>query len=418
VRVPVALLLAASVLAGCSSSSPSTPGGHAPTTGVGDGWTFTSVLVGEGGDAETSITAAANGVVLACSHGGFGKPSPSWVSKDSGTTWAALDPQPNPIVSGDCDWAVLADGTWAIVYDTVGSATVASSADQGATWRFDYASAVPFGGVDRPWLSADGNTLYLNYANVMAEEPAVNTLAVSHDGGRTFTEQHVAHTFVGEGSSAPQSVIGRALVKGSTIRIPLASADLSNGGPATLSFAVSRDGGATWSQQPIAAAYPTFFQLPSAAQAPDGTLFATKVAGKAGHLDLAVLVSRDDGETWSEIPVAHDYGQPSVSYAWVAARADNTATVAWMEETFNGDKGTGERSVWAARVSATGIVHAARALAPPVHDNNTVEFIEVDHLPDGRAILDYPADTGADCHKSTAAAPGRSHACIYALIED
>jgi hypothetical protein len=413
VRVPVALLLAASVLAGCSSSSPSTPGGHAPTTGVGDGWTFTSVLVGEGGDAETSITAAANGVVLACSHGGFGKPSPSWVSKDSGMTWAPLDPQPNPVVSGDCDWAVDSDGVWAIVYDTIASATVASTADQGRSWAFDYGSAVPFGGVDRPWITADGNTFYLAYANVMADEPAVNTLAVSHDGGKTFAEHHVAHTFASEGTSAPQTVIGKPIVHGSTIRIPLASADLSNGGPTTLSFALSRDGGQTWAGQPIAAPYDTFFQLPAATQAPDGTLFATKDEGTAGHMDLTVLVSRDDGESWSEIPVAHGFGQPSVSYAWIDARPDNTATVAWMQDT-----GGGNRSVWAARVSADGIVHAARQVAGPFQDKATVEFIQVDHLPDGRAILDYPVDTGAGCHKSGPAAPGRSHACVYALIED
>jgi len=399
------------LLSGCGAPNP--PAAAAPNDVAStDPWHWTQVQVGAGGDAETSIRTGPDGLVLACSHGGFGKPSPSWVSKDSGLTWAPLDPQPNPIVSGDCDWAVLDDGTWAIVYDTIGSATVASTTDQGKTWRFDYASAAPFGGVDRPWLASAGNTLYLNYANVMAEEPAINTLAVSHDGGLTFTEQHVAHTFTGEGS-APQTVIGRAMVDGSTIRIPLANANLNQGGPTTLSFALSRDGGQTWTEQPVSPPYTTFFQMPSAAQARDGTLFVTQDVGKAGHLDLNVLVSKDGGETWSAIPIAHDFGQPSVSYAWVAARADNTATVAWME-----DDGHGARTVWAARVSAGGIVHPARALAPAVHDNNTVEFIQVDHLPDGRAILDYPADTGTDCHKSTPAAPGRSHACIYALIED
>lgn len=405
---------AALLLAGCLAGPKD--GGHPDSTTTSP-WTFKQVLIGAGGDAESSIKAGPDGLVLACSHGGFGKPSPSWVSHDSGLTWAPIDPQPNPIVSGDCDWAVLDDGTWAIVYDTIASATVASTTDQGKTWRFDYTASVPFGGVDRPWLASDNNTLYLNYANVMAEEPAINTLAISHDGGRTFTEQHVAHTFVGEASSARQAVIGRTLIRGSTLRIPLADADLSNGGPTTLAFAVSRDGGATWVEKPITEPFPSFFALASAAQTPDGTLFVSKVSGKTGHLDLTMLVSKDDGETWSEIPIAHDYGQPSVSYAWVDARNDNTVTVAWMEEKFNGDKGTGERTAWAARVSATGIVHPAQALAPAVHDNNTVEFVEVDHMPDGRAILDYPADTGAECHKSTQAAPGRSHACIYALIE-
>jgi len=57
-----------------------------------------------------------HGLVLACSHGGFGQPSPSWASEDGGDTWRRLDPQLNPIVSGDC-----ACGS---VYDTIESSTV------------------------------------------------------------------------------------------------------------------------------------------------------------------------------------------------------------------------------------------------------------------------------------------------------
>ena len=51
------------------------------------------------------------------------------------------------------------------------------------------------------------------------------------------------------------------------------------------------------------------------------------------------------------------------------------------------------------------------------HDGSLFEFIMLDHLPDGRAIIDYPMDTGADCHKDTALARGRSQQCVYALVE-
>lgn len=400
------------VLSGCLSG----PQSKGPSL-LSTPWTFSDVLVGPGGDAETSVTAGPGGLVLACSHGGFGKPSPSWVSQDGGATWRALDPQPNPVVSGDCDWAVADDGTWAIVYDTIASATVASTRDGGESWAFDYGSAVPFGGVDRPWIAADGTTLYLAYANVMAEEPAVNTLAISRDGGRTWTEHHVAHTVTAEESDRPQTVIGHPIVHDGTIRIPLASADLAKGGPTWLTFAVSRDDGNSWTEEPVAGPYPSSFQLPSADLAPDGTLYAVKDEGQAGHIDVTVLVSRDDGQTWSEIPVATDVSFPSVSSAWIDARPDGTATVAWMQDDGHGRAGTWNRTVWAARVSADGLVREARALTQPVLDGSLFEFIMVDHDAAGRAVVVYPMDTGPDCHKPAPTAQGRSQQCVRALVE-
>jgi hypothetical protein len=190
-------------------------------------------MVDVGADTEVSTLVGPDGLLLLCAHGAFGHPSPSWVSEDSGTTWRRLDPQPNPMVSGDCDWAIAEDGTWAIVYDTLASATVAATPDQGSTWAIDHASAIPFGGVDRPWLAAQGNDLYLAYANVMAEEPAINSLAISHDHGRTWTDQRIVHTT--EGPDHPNTVIGHPLVYGRTIRIPMASNNMASSaaGPAS-----------------------------------------------------------------------------------------------------------------------------------------------------------------------------------------
>ncbi|MFA5944795.1 MAG: sialidase family protein [Candidatus Thermoplasmatota archaeon] len=398
------------LLSGClTNDGMSEDGTDAPP--VPGPWSFTNILIGPGGDAETSVVVGPNGLVLACSHGGFGQPSPSWVSQDSGTTWRRLDPQPNPIVSGDCDWAVLDDGTWAIVYDTIASSTVASSRDEGATWSFNYASALPLGGVDRPWLVADGNTLYMAYANVMAMEPAVNTFAVSQDGGRTWTEHHIAHTASVEESDRPNTVIGNPVVGGDAIRIPLASADLTMGGPTWLSFAVSRDGGATWSEEPVAGPYPTSFHLPVADRAPDGTLYITKPEGDADGMAIDVLVSRDDGETWNEVHVAEGVMFPSVAGPWVDARPDGTATVAWLQD----DEGL--RSIWAARLDASGVVHSARALIAPVEDASLFEFMMLDHDEAGRAFIVYPMDTG-DCTQTTPLAQGRNAQCVWLLRED
>ncbi|MHB1260561.1 MAG: WD40/YVTN/BNR-like repeat-containing protein [Thermoplasmatota archaeon] len=395
--------------AGCLDSG----GGDDQATeddGAASPWPFETVLIGPGGDAETSVHVGPEGLVLACSHGGFTQPSPSWASEDAGDTWRRLDPQPNPIVSGDCDWAVLDDGTWAIVYDTIASSTVASSSDRGATWDLNYASAIPFGGVDRPWLAADGNTLYMAYANVMAVQPAINSLAVSDDGGRTWTEHHIAHTVTLEESDRPNTVIGHPVVGNGTIRIPLASADLNNGGPTWLSFAVSRDGGSSWVEEMVDGPYPSMFHLPVASQAPDGTLYVTKPWGEGPALAIDVLVSRDDGQTWDTIPVAADVTFPSVAGPWVDARPDGSATIAWLQE----DEGL--RSIWAARLSPDGLVHPARALTEPVADDSLFEFIMLDHDADGRAFIVYPLDTG-DCSTPTVQGEGRNRQCVYLLRE-
>lgn len=402
----VLALAATLVLAGCMRGGEQDEAAQAPA----QAWEFDQVLVGPGGDAETSVLVAPGGVVLACTHGGFGQPSPSWRSLDGGDTWARMDPQPNPLVSGDCDFAVLDDGTWAIVYDTIASATVAVSTDQGATWSLNYAAALPVAGVDRPWLASDGNTMYLAYANVMAAEPAINMLAVSHDGGRTWTEHHVAHTFRPEESDRPNTIIGHPLVREGTIRIPLASADLQLGGPTTLSFAVSRDDGESWVEEPVAGPYATSFHLPAAGQDANGTLFVTLVEERAGALAFDVLVSRDDGQTWDAVEVATNVTFPSVSGPWLDVRPDGVATVAWLQED------DGARTIWAARLDGDGILLAPRALTEPVEDASLFEFIMLDHDEAGRAYIVYPMDTG-DCTRTTPLASGRNAQCVWLLRE-
>lgn len=405
--VAVTLLLAS----GCLDGGSDGPGG-APAEDAGDGWAFTPILIGPGGDAETAVLVGPDGLVLACSHGGFGQPSPSWASEDGGDTWRRLDPQPNPLVSGDCDWAVLDDGTWAIVYDTIASATVATSTDRGQSWSLNYASALPVAGVDRPWLASQGDTLYMAYANVMAVEPAINMFAVSRDGGRTWTEHALAHSFTLEESDRPNTIIGHPVVDGQTIRIPLASSYLNNGGPTTLSFAVSRDEGQTWTEETVEGPYDASFHLPVATLAPDGTLYATLPERDGEGTRIDVLVSRDDGQTWTRHAVAHGAGFPGVTGPWIDARPDGSATLAWLDE-----DGEGRRSVWAARVGPDGVLLPPRALTEPVEDPSVFEFIMVDHDEAGRAYIVYPLDTG-DCTQTTPAAPGRNAQCVWLLRED
>jgi hypothetical protein len=401
----------AMLLAGCLAGDDDPADGGGPADPSSTAWDFEQILVGPGGDAETSVVVTPDGEVLACTHGGFGQPSPAWRSLDGGTTWARMDPQPNPLVSGDCDFAVLDDGTWAIVYDTIASATVAVSTDRGESWSFNYASALPVAGVDRPWLASQGDTMYLAYANVMAVEPAVNMLAISEDGGRTWTEHHVAHTFTPEQGDQPNTIIGKPIVRDQTIRIPLASANLNQGGPTTLSFAVSRDHGETWVEEMVAGPYDTDFHLPVAGQDGNGTLFITLVEDRDGALAIDVLVSRDDGGTWDDVHVAGNVTfAGGVSGPWIDVRPDGVATIAWLS---GEDEG---RSVWAARLDADGVLRPAQALTAPVADESLFEFIMLDHDAAGRAYIVYPMDTG-DCSRESPAAPGRNVQCVWLLRE-
>ena len=405
-RVAGALVLLV-LLAGCASTADEPAGADGPA--AASTMAFESILVGPGGDAETSVLVVGD-LVLACSHGGFGQPSPSWRSLDAGTTWERMDPQPNPLVSGDCDFAALDDGTIGIVYDTIASATVGVSTDQGTTWSLNYASALPLGGVDRPWLASQGNLMAMAYADVMAAMPAINTYATSSDGGRTWTDHSVAHTYRPEQADQPNTVIGHPILDGDTVRIPLASADLQTGGPTYLAFATSRDGGNTWAEEPIDGPYPSSFHLPVADRAADGTLFITKVEERGEAMAIDVLVSRDDGQTWSAIPVAENVTFPSVAGPWIDARPDGSVTMAW---TLQADDG---RSIWAARLDADGVLVPPVQLTEPVADEAVFEFIMLDHDAAGRAFIVYPMDTG-DCTVASPAAPGRNAQCVWLLRE-
>jgi hypothetical protein len=81
---------------------------------------------------------------------------------------------------------IMEDGTWVVVFDTIASATIAVSHDEGATWSLNYASALPIG-VDRPWLASYEDALYMSYADVMAVAPGLGIFATSTDHGRTWS---------------------------------------------------------------------------------------------------------------------------------------------------------------------------------------------------------------------------------------
>lgn len=397
------------LLAGCTGTLP-LPEATAPEAILPETLAFAEpVLVGAGGDIETTVHVTADGTILVCSHGGFQQPSPLWASRDGGADFSRLDPQPNPLVSGDCDLASSADGQWAIVYDTIASATVAASDDGGRTWDLNHASALPIA-VDRPWIAWAGDELYMTYSDVMAAEPALQMFARSTDGGRTWLEHTPIN--VAQPPDELQAVIGKMVVDGDTIHVPLARSNIHLGGAVGLDHAVSRDRGATWSIERVHGPYDnTGFVLPSMAWAGD-LLYYTLPVRNGSLQDVHVLRSHDRGATWEPLPVASGVDFPGVVGPWIDGRPDGSATVAWVHLVEGG------WTVSAARVGPDGAVEGPVMLAPPEgRDQVGHEFTMVDHLPDGRAVVAWPMDTGPDCDPAPNMMERRGSQCVYAAFE-
>lgn len=398
------ILLVALLLAGCLQ--PESPTATPETTPEDPGADVPEPrLIGPGADVESAILVRGD-TILICSHGGFYQPSPLWASTDAGETFRRIDPQPNPLVSGDCDLAITDSGRWLIVYDTIASATIAWSDDEGATWSFNYAAALPIA-VDRPWIHAVGDVVYMTYSDVMAAEPAIQMFARSEDGGATWLD----HTPINlaQPPDRLQAVIGKMQVSddGQIIHVPLARSNIQTGGPVYLDVATSRDAGATWTIDTAYGPYqPDGLVLPVMARAGELLHYVVPLASD-GH-DVAVITNAGDG--WSEpVVVATDVHLPQVTAAWIDGRPDGSATVAWIAETDAG---------WipqAAMLAADGTVGPIVDLAEPTDRGQGIghEFLMVDHDDAGRAHVAWVMNTGDDCDPEPNPVESRGIQCMY-----
>lgn len=416
------LLLVALTLftAGCVQA----PAENDPVDGLpGDALlpTFLSTRVGIGGDAETSLHVSPDGqTILACTHGGFTQPSPLWFSTDAGATFHQYIPTAHP-PSGDCDVSIGPEGNWYMLYDTIYSASVARSTDNGETWQMVYTAAVPFGGVDRPWIQAAGrNVVYLTYANVMVAQPAIDMFAKSTDGGATWTQQVLMNRI--EDPAYPNTITGRMVLSDDnrTIRVPLARTN-ANGDDAAHVFdiAESRDAGATWRTLRVHGPVDGPLQLPGMTRAGDGTLYFLITSGTAADATVSFVLSKDDGKTWSEpIVVATEQSFPGLSGVWIDGRSDGSATLAWMHTVDVND--TTAWTVSVARVDAAGSVLFVNDLFEPVvGDQSVYEFLMVKHDAEDRAHILY-ALFGEGCTDQPAAGAGgnRNSQCVWLQVEE
>ena len=395
----IAILL----LPGCLSDGP-----EAPLDDVAAASSFTfgaPEVIGVGADVESSLLVEGD-IWLTCSHGGFYQPSPLWASTDAGATFGRIDPQPNPLVSGDCDLAILDSGRWVIVYDTIASATIAWSDDDGATWGFQYAAALPIA-VDRPWIAAAGDVLYMTYSDVMAAEPALQMFARSDDGGLTWTGHTPVN--VAQPPDRIQAVIGKMVLSddGQTIHVPLARSNILLGGPTSLDMAVSRDAGATWSIEEVYGPFePNGLVLPVAAWSGDDLVH---VLSLPNGTDTDIHVLRGD----EAVSVASGVDLPGLAGPWMDARDDGALTLAWVEHV---DAGW---TVSAARLHSDGRVEGPIHLAEPTDGDQGIghEFIMLDHTDDGRAVVTWPMNTGPECDPAPNPAESRGSQCLWMAVE-
>jgi hypothetical protein len=354
-------------------------GAHAPARGL----SFTEpVVVGMGATGETFVAAGPGGLILACSHGGFSGPSQAWASRDSGATWGRLEPSPSPVPSGDCDVEVSPAGAWAVLYDWVGGASIAVSRDEGATWSVHHGIAPPVTGVvDRPWMAFVGERLLLSYKGI-GQGPGIVVVRTSDDDGANWSTPQVV-SLVSDPTHANHIGFDFLVGADGVVRIPLVKYDNDPAVDEPFSFLVSRDQGDSWTEEPALGPRDADV-LVGAAVAGDGTTLYWAWHDDAGSLWTSSSV--DDGATWSD-PVFVVEAQFVYTPA-LAGRPDGTATLVWMQ--------TGRDFAAAARLDArlADPVVAMVVLEGPSDVAQSAEFMDVAHDEDGHALVVYGWDPG------------------------
>ncbi|MEA3136036.1 MAG: repeat-like domain [Thermoplasmata archaeon] len=364
-----------------------------PTGDALAGWT--STLAGPGGDAESSLAVSADGqTILACSHGGFTQPSPLWASTDGGATYRRIDVEPNQPFDGDCDVAITDDGTWHIVYDTVASATFASSSDQGATWFVHPFTAEPLGGVDRPWILAVGDDVVLIWADVMAALPFLAFFTKTSDHGRTWSPHSVIGTFT---PADVNCFIAHplALDGGATFQVPIVCGGLQDDtGQGPVYIMESTDDGLTWDRIPTGV---RSGGSTTGSYAGDGGLWLTVSHPDGDGSAHGVVHSTDRGHTFTEPLWLDGNVTPGFGWFWVDGRPDGSATSVWMDAL---DNGTWQAAAAGVRIEAgQPVLDAFGHVGPLGEEAPLYEFFMVRHDASGQAFMSIPQITGPDCHK-------------------
>jgi len=435
VRLLPLILLAALLVAGCSSKPQQNPLNRGKS---GESYSFGQVrtpdYAPDGFGTEPSLLAAKDGALYFTSVLGSAtaRGDGLWRSADEGRTWAYLGKADYPFGGGDSDidempgGALLLTGQWrpaaappnpvASPYVT-GGESVSRSTDHGSTWT-PYPTAGYFPDADRNWLAPDAahpGTVYLVF-NVGATGLEVGK---STDGGQTWLPPMLVPASTAEVPMGPNGIAGDAVVDSDgRLFIPYGPGP---GGGTEQRVLRSTDGGRSFMSL-------TVHKTPS--DATSGAIFSTLALDAAGNpylawsesygsgkaQGMAVLVSHstDHGDTWSN-PVRATLPATTAVFPWIVAGAPgHVAVAAYATENVTLPDDAPKETAWHPIVAFSGDALSAaptftqvRASPLPNHvgpictggtgcsSGRTLgDFFEAAMTPDGRVALVWADDTG------------------------
>jgi hypothetical protein len=330
VKTPVlALLLLASLLAGCASETPPPAGTDPPPQQGTAGLQVlaTAELTGQGTGFEPSVEAAPDGTIYVTAAQGVvvgdTRASRLWVSRDNGSSWTEVDPlstdtgASNYPVGAEGDLAVAADGTvYYVDLTQLANVVLSRSTDQGRTWELRSPAVFAVPGGDREWVAAGPGQRVAVTWNQLAGAVSVGGqsapglwVAVSEDGGRTFPTQTLVP---GSGVSFAGGI---GMGPDGTILVARAPGDVTAW--------VSRDGGRTFSGSTVHATSNDTYLSPFADVDAAGNLYVSWIE-QAGDGAVAHYAASADGRTWGR-PVAISLGGSAMMPHIDAAEAGHIA---------------------------------------------------------------------------------------------
>jgi len=258
---------------------------------------------------------------------------------------------------GDSDVAVNTDGSVIAIDLDVTHASVQISTDHGKTFDDGTVTAPED---DRPWVTADGDNVYVAYHDFVAEDPVV---CISTDGGNTFPACNQVFGAGGDPSNCAENTIpARPLVvdpsNGNLNFLYSCSTAAENAqhppfGPLhDYYLAQSTDGGVTWTS------YTVFQADMSNGKAPNyANIFGTLASDSAGNLyalmagtaddpnvatnpyHVYLMVSKDHGHTWGA-PIQVDRerdGKGTHVMPHMAVTAPGNVDIVWYGTTATGE---------------------------------------------------------------------------------
>jgi hypothetical protein len=325
--------------------------------------TFNHVVLPGGDGAEPSLAVdtsptSSRGYVYVSAIGDSNGPL-EWYSYNHGGSWSQPVPFDlnGPLRGGDSDIAVNTNGNVLAADLNVSWASVQISTNHGKSFDAGTQSAPED---DRPWLTANGQDVYVSYHDFVAEDPIVCT---SHDGGKSFpacTQAFAADPSVT--NCAENTIPARGMSIDPTdyslnflYSCSTAAENLQHPPYGPLHdyyLAKSTDGGLTWTT------YPVFKGDTSGGKAPNyanifgslaidsqgnyyalfgGTADDNHVLSHPYHVYLSV--SKNHGRTWrSPLRIDNDAnGAGTHVLAHLAVTTPGNVDVVWYGSTYTGE---------------------------------------------------------------------------------